>query len=204
MRRAILMGCVVGALVVGAPAGARVGRESRRRQPAGQPERGDRSVLGPGLGRGDDPGLAGRGRAADRRSLRHPRLSGASHGQGRQLFVGGAGGSARLTQVVALRAPGGGPEPAGTRYRVSAWLGGSTTSAASVTVTLRVGDRTRRRSQLDRSGGRSRSHPGPAGGERRASARRGSGRGHLGSGHLAHERRRAERPACRLRPGGRR
>ena len=52
---------------------------------------------------------------------------------GGQLFAGGAGGTARLRQLVPLRSPAG-PCPAGTRYQVSAWLGGSVRSQAAVTV----------------------------------------------------------------------
>jgi YVTN family beta-propeller protein len=53
---------------------------------------------------------------------------------GGQLFAGGAGGTARLRQLVPLRSPAGRPVPGGTRYRVSAWLGGSVRSQAAVTV----------------------------------------------------------------------
>ena len=56
-----------------------------------------------------------------------------------RLFAGGAGGTARLTQDVSLLLPSGGPAsggpaPAGTRWRLSAWLGGTNTSWAEVTV----------------------------------------------------------------------
>jgi YVTN family beta-propeller protein len=57
-------------------------------------------------------------------------------GLGQQLFAGGAGGTARLSQTVSLRAPSGRLEPAGTRYTLSALLGGTASSAASVTVRL--------------------------------------------------------------------
>ena len=52
--------------------------------------------------------------------------------QGGQMFAGGAGGTARLRQVVALRTPSGGPAPGGTHYRLSAWLGGRDRSRAAV------------------------------------------------------------------------
>jgi YVTN family beta-propeller protein len=51
-----------------------------------------------------------------------------------RIFAGGAGGTARLTQSVPLRLPSGQPAPQGTRYRLSAWLGGTATSWAEVTV----------------------------------------------------------------------
>jgi YVTN family beta-propeller protein len=51
-----------------------------------------------------------------------------------QLFVGGAGGTARLWQRVTLRSPDGGLLPGGTRYRISAWLAGTKKSHASVAV----------------------------------------------------------------------
>ena len=54
----------------------------------------------------------------------------------RQLFAGGAGGTADLVQTVSLRRPDGGLEPAGTHYVASAWLGGGAHSQASVMVSL--------------------------------------------------------------------
>jgi hypothetical protein len=57
-------------------------------------------------------------------------------GGGGQLFAGGAGGTAQLTQTVSLRRPGGGLEPAGTRYAASAWLGGDAPAGASLIVSL--------------------------------------------------------------------
>ncbi|HTZ26793.1 MAG TPA: hypothetical protein VMC83_22560, partial [Streptosporangiaceae bacterium] len=51
-----------------------------------------------------------------------------------RLFAGGAGGTAVLTQRVPLRTAAGRGEPAGTRYRVSAWLGGTVVSKASLQV----------------------------------------------------------------------
>ena len=53
---------------------------------------------------------------------------------GGQLFAGGAGGTARLRQTVPLRSPAGRPLAAGTRYRLSGWLGGTARSDAEVTV----------------------------------------------------------------------
>jgi hypothetical protein len=51
-----------------------------------------------------------------------------------RIFAGGAGGTARLVQSIALRLPSGQPAPRGTNYRLSAWLGGTKTSRAEVTV----------------------------------------------------------------------
>jgi YVTN family beta-propeller protein len=51
-----------------------------------------------------------------------------------RVFAGGAGGTSRLVQSLPLRLPSGQPAPAGTRYRLSAWLGGTKTSWAEVTV----------------------------------------------------------------------
>jgi YVTN family beta-propeller protein len=57
-------------------------------------------------------------------------------GRGGQLFAGGAGGTARLTQTVVLARPDGGPLPAGRAFALSAELGGTTTSRAGVSVTF--------------------------------------------------------------------
>lgn len=53
-----------------------------------------------------------------------------------QLFAGGPGGTARLTQRVALPGRGGAPTAGGTRYAFSARLGGSSSSLASASVTF--------------------------------------------------------------------
>jgi YVTN family beta-propeller protein len=53
---------------------------------------------------------------------------------GGQLFSGGLGGTSVLRQSVALRAPDGGHLRAGTKFLLSAWLGGTKSSRASVTV----------------------------------------------------------------------
>ncbi|HEY7014592.1 MAG TPA: alkaline phosphatase family protein [Streptosporangiaceae bacterium] len=55
-------------------------------------------------------------------------------GRARKLFAGGAGGTAALTQQLPLRTPAGQPLPAGTRFSLAAWLGGTKTSAARLTV----------------------------------------------------------------------
>ncbi len=54
--------------------------------------------------------------------------------RGGQMFTGGAGGTARLQQVVPLRSPAGASLPGGMRYRFSAWLGGRDQSQAGVTL----------------------------------------------------------------------
>jgi len=54
-----------------------------------------------------------------------------------QLFVGGAGGTARLQQVISLHSATGAVVPPATRYALSAWLGGNSTSRAAVSVTFR-------------------------------------------------------------------
>jgi len=51
-----------------------------------------------------------------------------------RIFAGGAGGTARLVQALPLRLASGQPVPRGTDYRLSAWLGGTKTSWAEVTV----------------------------------------------------------------------
>jgi YVTN family beta-propeller protein len=56
--------------------------------------------------------------------------------RGGQLFAGGAGGTARLQQVLSLRSASGRIEPAGTRFRLGAWLGGTHRSAAGLLVTF--------------------------------------------------------------------
>src|SRR5215472_6197972 len=64
-----------------------------------------------------------------------PRVNGRWPGvRGGHLFAGGAGGTARLRQLVRLRSAAGSPLPDGTRYRLSAWLGGTARSQAAVTA----------------------------------------------------------------------
>ncbi len=53
-----------------------------------------------------------------------------------QLFAGGPGGTARLTQRVVLTGRGGAPAAGGARYAFSARLGGSSSSLASASVTF--------------------------------------------------------------------
>ena len=54
-----------------------------------------------------------------------------------RLFAGGPGGTAILSQDVSLRSPRGALAARGTSYRLSGWLGGTKTSAASLSVTFR-------------------------------------------------------------------
>jgi Phosphoesterase family len=54
--------------------------------------------------------------------------------RGRQMFAGGAGGTARLVQDVALHDPAGKPLPPRTGFTLSAWVGGSATSHTVVAV----------------------------------------------------------------------
>src|ERR1022692_3365922 len=54
--------------------------------------------------------------------------------RGGQLFSGGVGGTAVLRQRVPLRSPSGRPLRPGAGYELSAWLGGTATSLASLTV----------------------------------------------------------------------
>lgn len=56
--------------------------------------------------------------------------------RGGQLFAGGLGGTAVLRQVIQLR-PAGGRLAPGTRFALSAWLGGTGSSHASLTVRFR-------------------------------------------------------------------
>ena len=57
--------------------------------------------------------------------------------RGGQLFAGGAGGTARLRQLIELRSGSGARLPAGTRFSLAAWLGGDSTSRAVLSVTFR-------------------------------------------------------------------
>jgi hypothetical protein len=58
--------------------------------------------------------------------------------QGKQLFVGGAGGTAWLRQRIPLRTATGHRLAPGARFELSGWLGGSTTSQAGVAVRFRT------------------------------------------------------------------
>ena len=61
----------------------------------------------------------------------------------KRLFAGGPGGPALLAQQVSLLPPDGTPMTRRTHYRLSAWLGGTATSAASLRAVFRsAGGRT--------------------------------------------------------------
>jgi YVTN family beta-propeller protein len=59
---------------------------------------------------------------------------GAARDRGKQLFAGGAGGTAELIQQVSVHDASGKAAPAGARFTVSAALGGTKTSSAYVAV----------------------------------------------------------------------
>ncbi len=65
--------------------------------------------------------------------------AGGGAGRGRQLFVGGAGGTARLRQRIPLRTGSGGSLGTGVTYDLSGWLGGSNSSHAHVSVHFLAG-----------------------------------------------------------------
>ena len=117
--------------------------------------------------------------------------------RGGHLFAGGAGGTARLRQQVPLRPAAGHALPAGTRYRLSAWLGGTTRSRAAVRVTFLsaagrvLGAARDRLARPELAEGRARQ---PDGGGP-AAAGDGQRPGHAGPGHLADRHRRAGRAA---------
>jgi hypothetical protein len=67
------------------------------------------------------------------------RADAGTRGRGRQLFAGGAGGPAVLTQRVPLRTRAGRGVPAGTRFRISGWLGGTVVSKAELEVVFLSG-----------------------------------------------------------------
>jgi YVTN family beta-propeller protein len=61
-----------------------------------------------------------------------PRAAGTWPASRGQVFAGGAGGTARLTQSLSLLLPSGKAAPEGTRYQLSAWLGGTQSSWAEL------------------------------------------------------------------------
>src|SRR5215469_2139910 len=126
MRRVIVLGCVVGALVVAAPAGAANLLVNPGAEAGAYSIQGWDAVTIPGW-----RVIAGLPTVVRRGTHGFPSAGGRG-----QLFAGGAGGVARLTQVVSLRTPSGGLQPAGTTYRLSARLGGNRRSAAEVSVTF--------------------------------------------------------------------
>jgi len=146
MRRVIVLGCVVGALVAAGSAGAVPAGAvpaGAVPPPAASPA-GVNLLVNPGAEAGaysiqgwDAVTIPGWQVTAGLPTVvRYGTRGFPKGGRGGQLFAGGAGGTARLTQVVSLRTPSRALQPAGTRYRLSAWLGGTARSAAAVTVTF--------------------------------------------------------------------
>jgi YVTN family beta-propeller protein len=68
-----------------------------------------------------------------------PAADAGTQGRGDRVFAGGAGGTAVLTQQIPLRTAAGGGVRTGTRFRISAWLGGTAVSKASFAVVFRSG-----------------------------------------------------------------
>ncbi len=88
------------------------------------------------MGRGDDPRLANRIRPADRGAQRNPGISKSKAPQNPgNLFVGGAGGTATLIQSAPVIQAH--PSASRVTYTISGWLGGTKTSAATLTVRFR-------------------------------------------------------------------
>ena len=143
MRRVIVLGCVIGVLGAAGPAGAARpaggARPARAVRPAGP-----NLLVNPGAEAGaysvqgwDAVTIPGWQVTTGLPTVVRYGTRGFPAGhRGGQLFAGGAGGTARLTQVVSLRSPSGALQPAGTRYWLSARLGGTARSAALVSVTF--------------------------------------------------------------------
>jgi YVTN family beta-propeller protein len=68
-----------------------------------------------------------------------PAADAGTQGRGDRVFAGGAGGTAVLTQQIPLRTAAGGGVRPGTRFRISAWLGGTAVSKATFAVVFRSG-----------------------------------------------------------------
>ena len=148
--------CCAGAFVVGsapvavAAAGQAVSRAGRAGPAASGAGPGTNLLLNPGAQAGDVsargwdavtiPGwrvASGLPTVVRYGTPRFPRAAGRWPAvRGGHLFAGGAGGTARLRQQVPLRPAAGRALPAGTRYRLSAWLGGTARSRAAVRVTF--------------------------------------------------------------------
>jgi hypothetical protein len=117
-----------------------------------------------------------------------PRVAGSWPSGRGAVFAGGAGGTADLVQDVPLRLPSGGLTPGGTRYQVSAWLGGTSSSWAEVAVRFLSSTGQVLGSRTIGPAGR-----GPAGrvrvqvGHRRAAGRGGYRAGHAQAGAIAHQ-----------------
>jgi hypothetical protein len=102
------------------------------------------------------------------------RADAGTRGRGRQLFAGGTGGPAVLTQQVPLRTGAGRAVPAGTRFRISGWLGGTVVSKAELEVVFLSGTgRALGSSRIGPVGGAGdASHPSSPGGREAARCRR--------------------------------
>lgn len=145
---ASLLMAVAGAGATPAAAAAGVSAETvaATTVPAAPP--GSNLLLNPGAGAGDTSKLGwdavtipgwqvsqGLPTVVSYGTKRFPGASGAQPtGHPARLFAGGAGGTAVLTQQVPLRTAAGHGVPPGTRYHVSAWLGGTVVSKASLEV----------------------------------------------------------------------
>jgi len=87
----------------------------------------------PGFPASAGPGRAGPGSAGP--GSAGPGSAGPGRrGGGRQLFAGGAGGTAELVQRIPLRTATGKAAPPRSRFSVAAWLGGTRTSRAELRV----------------------------------------------------------------------
>jgi YVTN family beta-propeller protein len=145
---ASLLMAVAGAGAAPAAAAASVSAETVAAATAPVAPPGSNLLLNPGAGAGDTSKLGwdavtipgwqvsqGLPTVVSYGTRRFPGASGAQPpGHPARLFAGGAGGTAVLTQQVPLRGAAGHGVPPGTRYHVSAWLGGTVVSKASLEV----------------------------------------------------------------------
>jgi YVTN family beta-propeller protein len=139
---------VAGAGAAPASAAASVSAQTVAAATAAVASPGSNLLLNPGAGAGDTSKLGwdavtipgwqvsqGLPTVVSYGTRRFPGASGAQPpGHPARLFAGGAGGTAVLTQQVPLRTAAGHGVPPGTRYHVSAWLGGTVVSKASLEV----------------------------------------------------------------------
>jgi YVTN family beta-propeller protein len=145
---ASLLMAVAGAGAAPAAAAASVSAETVAAATAPAAPPGSNLLLNPGAGAGDTSKLGwdavtipgwqvsqGLPTVVSYGTRRFPGASGAQPpGHPARLFAGGAGGTAVLTQQVPLRTAAGHGVPPGTTYRISAWLGGTVVSKASLEV----------------------------------------------------------------------
>jgi YVTN family beta-propeller protein len=145
---ASLLMAVAGAGAAPAAAAASVSAETVAAATAPAAPPGSNLLLNPGAGAGDTSKLGwdavtipgwqvsqGLPTVVSYGTRRFPGASGAQPpGHPARLFAGGAGGTAVLTQQVPLRTAAGHRVPPGTTYRISAWLGGTVVSKASLEV----------------------------------------------------------------------